>query len=76
MLGHSEITEVAELPGIEPRVAAALKEAGIELIEALVTTEEAQLSEIEGLTADDVVSLLKLIEDNTRKEELFQHTML
>jgi N utilization substance protein A len=59
-----EITQVAELPGIEPRVAAALKEADIELIEALVATEEAQLRAIEGLTDENVGALLKLIEEN------------
>ena len=59
-----EITQVGELPGIEPRIAAALTQAGIELIETLVATDEEQLRGVEGLSDDDVVALRKLIDEN------------
>ncbi len=59
-----EITQVGELPGIEPRIAAALTQAGIELIETLVATDEEQLRGVEGLSDDDVVALRKLMDEN------------
>ncbi len=61
---QEEITDVAELPGIEPRVAAALKVAGIELIETLVAMDAARLGAVPALTAHDVADLRKLIDEN------------
>ena len=67
-----EITQVGELPGIEPRIAAALTQANIELIETLIATDEDQLRAIEGLSDDDVIALRKLIDENVEivEEEL------
>ena len=61
---QEEITDVAELPGIVPRVAAALKAAGIELLETLVALDEAQLRAVPELSEDDVGDLRSLIEEN------------
>ena len=61
---QEEITDVAELPGIVPRVAAALKSAGVELLETLVAMDERQLRAVPELSEGDVGDLLKLIEDN------------
>ena len=61
---QEEITDVAELPGIVPRVAAALKAVGVELLETLVAMEERQLRAVPELSDDDVGDLLKLIEEN------------
>ncbi len=61
---QEEITDVAELPGIVPRVAAALKAVGVELLETLVAMHERQLRAVPELSDDDVGDLLKLIEEN------------
>ena len=61
---QEEITDVAELPGIVPRVAAALKAAGIELLETLVSLNEAQLRAVPELSEDDVGDLRSLIDEN------------
>ena len=61
---QEEITDVAELPGIVPRVAAALKAVGVELLETLVAMDEGQLRAVPELSDDDVGDLVKLIEEN------------
>jgi N utilization substance protein A len=61
---QEEITDVAELPGIVPRVAAALKAVGVELLEALVAMDVEQLRAVPELSEDDVGDLRKLIEEN------------
>ena len=61
---QEEITDVAELPGIVPRVAAALKAVGVELLETLVAMDEQQLRAVPELSDGDVGDLLKLIEEN------------
>ncbi len=61
---QEEITDVAELPGIVPRVAAALKSAGVELLETLVAMDEEQLRAVPELSEGDVGDLRKLIEEN------------
>jgi N utilization substance protein A len=61
---QEEITDVAELPGIVPRVAAALKASGVELLETLVALDEAQLRAVPELSEADVGDLRKLIEEN------------
>ena len=61
---QEEITDVAELPGIVPRVAAALKASGVELLETLVAMDEEQLRAVPELSEQDVGELRKLIEEN------------
>ena len=61
---QEEITDVAELPGIVPRVASALKQAGVELLETLVAMDQEQLQAVPALTEGDVADLRKLIEEN------------
>ena len=61
---QEEITDVAELPGIVPRVAAALKASGVELLETLVAMDEEQLRGVPELSEQDVGELRKLIEEN------------
>ena len=61
---QEEITDVAELPGIVPRVAAALKASGVELLETLVAMSAEQLRAVPELTEQDVGELRKLIEEN------------
>ena len=61
---QEEITDVAELPGIVPRVAAALKASGVELLETLVAMDEEQLRGVPELSEHDVGELRKLIEEN------------
>ena len=61
---QEEITDVAELPGIVPRVAAALKAVGVELLETLVAMDEEQLRAVPALSGNDVGDIRKLIEEN------------
>ena len=61
---QEEITDVAELPGIVPRVASALKAAGVHLLETLVAMDERQLRAVPELTEEDVGDVRKLIEEN------------
>lgn len=61
---QEEITDVAELPGIVPRVAAALKASGVELLETLVAMDEEQLRAVPELSEQDIGELRKLIEEN------------
>ena len=61
---QEEITDVAELPGIAPRVAAALKASDVELLETLVAMDEEQLRAVPELSEKDVGELRKLIEEN------------
>lgn len=61
---QEEITDVAQLPGIVPRVAAALKAAGVELLETLVAMDAEQLRALPELSEQDVGDLRKLIEEN------------
>lgn len=61
---QEEITDVAELPGIVPRVAAALKATGVELLETLVAMDQEQLRSVPELSEQDVGELRKLIEEN------------
>lgn len=59
-----EITSVAELPGITERLVDILSANGVELIETLVTYDRDSLSELEGLTVNDVELILSIIADN------------
>ncbi|MCR5613576.1 transcription termination factor NusA [Treponema sp.] len=57
--------EIASLPGIDVRVADILKEAGIADIQQFVDAyEEDALKNIEGLSADDIETVNKIINEN------------
>jgi len=59
------INAIAELPGIDVRVADILKEAGIADVQQFVDAyEEDALKNIEGLTADDIEAVNKIINEN------------
>jgi len=58
------ITSVAELEGISERLVGVLAEHNIVLIETLVNLSREDLSKIDGITAQDVETLMKVIEDN------------
>ena len=63
--GYDEITAVAELPGIEKRIADILAENDVIEIEDFIEAEEkGQLDNIEGLTAEDIASVKSLIDSN------------
>jgi N utilization substance protein A len=61
---EEEITRIAELPGVDPAVAAALAENGVEYIEDFLALSEGQLSELQGITADQLKVLQGLIDEN------------
>ncbi|MCQ2981473.1 MAG: transcription termination factor NusA [Treponemataceae bacterium] len=62
---YDEITSVAELPGVDERVAALLKDNNIIEIESFVQAAEAgSLAKIEGLSAEDIDGVMKLINDS------------
>lgn len=60
----SVITSVAELEGISERLVGVLAEHNIVLIETLVNLSREDLSKIDGMTAQDVETLMKVIEEN------------
>jgi N utilization substance protein A len=60
----SVITNIAELEGISERLVGVLAEHNIVLIETLVNLNREDLAKIDGITAQDVETLVKAIEDN------------
>ncbi len=58
------ITKIAELEGVSPRVVEILAEHGIVLIETLLNMSRADLNKIDGITAQDVENLMKVINEN------------
>ena len=61
---YDEITTVAELPGVDERVAALLKENGIEEIQDFVEAYDENRINIEGVTKDDLDAVNELINQN------------
>jgi N utilization substance protein A len=61
---QDEITRIAELPGLPPRLVSTLESAGYEFIEDLVALEEGELSSIESLSEDDVSLIQRIMADN------------
>ncbi len=61
---YDEITRIAELPGVEERVVAILKDNDIEFIEDLLAVPEEKLAEIEGLSSEDIEKLSSLIDES------------
>ncbi len=61
---EDEISRIAELPDIPPRLVALLETAGYELIEDLVAMTEDELTTIEALSQEDVSTIKKIISEN------------
>ncbi len=62
---YDEITSVAELPGIDSRVAELLTANEINLIEDFIAADEAgKLAAIEGISEDDISAVRALIDDS------------
>ena len=61
---YDEITTVAELPGVDERVAELLKENGIEEIQDFVEAYDENRINIEGVTKDDLDAVNELINQN------------
>ncbi len=59
-----EITEISELPGIPENIVKILKKNGIELIETLVSLDDAGFEKLEGLRDEDVIILKSIIKEN------------
>ena len=58
------------LPGIDPRVTDILKNAGLDDIGDFVdAVESGKVMEIEGLSADDIAAVNKIIEENVEFED-------
>src|SRR5574344_1962517 len=59
---YEEISTVAQLPGVDERVAGVLKEAGYDDIQKFTEAyDNGSLQKVEGLTADDIGAVNKLI---------------
>lgn len=58
------ITKISELEGVPERVVDILSQNGIVLIESLINLTKEDLEKIDGMTSQDVASLLQIIEDN------------
>jgi N utilization substance protein A len=61
---EEEIQKISELPGITPRLVEILNKDKIEDIESLVALSPEQLAALEGITAEDIQTLHKIIEEN------------
>lgn len=61
--GTQEIARIAELPGVPERIAAALEEQGIELIEDLVEMSDEVLVATRGLTSEDISTIRNLLDE-------------
>ena len=61
---YDEITTVAELPGVDERIAQLLKENGIEEIQDFVEAYDENRINIEGVTKDDLDAVNELINQN------------
>jgi len=59
-----EITRIAELPEIPQHIVAMLEAAGHEYIEDLINLTDEELETIEGLSADDVTTLKRIIAES------------
>ena len=61
---EEEIQKISELPGIPPRLVEILEKDKITDIESLVALTPEQLAALEGITAEDIQTLHKIIEEN------------
>jgi N utilization substance protein A len=61
---EEEIQKISELPGIPPRLVEILEKDKIIDIESLVALSPEQLAALEGITAEDIKTLYKIIEEN------------
>lgn len=61
---EEEIQKISELPGITPRLVEILEKDNIADIESLVALAPEQLAALEGITAEDIQALHKIIEEN------------
>jgi N utilization substance protein A len=63
-LAEEEIQKISELPGIPPRLVEILEKDNITDIESLVALTPGELGALDGITAEDVATLQKIIEEN------------
>ncbi len=61
---EEEIQKISELPGITPRLVEILEKDDITDIESLVALAPEQLAALEGITADDIRTIHRIIEEN------------
>src|SRR5574344_746250 len=67
---YEEIQTVAQLPGVDQKVAAILKDAGIDDIEQFMAAVKAgTVQKIEGITEEDIAAINKIINDSVEFEE-------
>src|SRR5574344_2636100 len=67
---YEEIQTVAQLPGVDQKVAAILKDAGIDDIEQFLAAVKAGTAQkIEGITEEDIAAINKIINDSVEFEE-------
>ncbi len=67
---YEEIQTVAQLPGVDQRVAAILKEAGIDDIEQFVTAySEGTAQKVEGLSEEEIEAVNKIINETVEFED-------
>jgi N utilization substance protein A len=63
-VAEEEIQKISELPGIPPRLVEILERDHITDIESLVAMTTAELAGLEGISAEDVATLQKIIDEN------------
>ena len=63
------MVRASELPGLPEGIGAALTAAGLDDVVELVSMSKDQLGAVEGLSAGDVTTLLRVIEENVEVVE-------
>lgn len=67
---YEEVENVSQLPGVDPKTAAVLQEAGYDNIEQYINAEKSgDLKKIEGLSENDIEAVNKIINEYVEFEE-------
>ncbi|MBB5219596.1 N utilization substance protein A [Treponema rectale] len=67
---YEEVTTVSQLPGVDQKIAALLKDAGIDDIEKfMAAVEDGSAIKVQGVNADDIEAINKIISENVEFED-------
>jgi len=67
---YEEVSTVSQLPGVDQKIAALLKDAGIDDIEKfMAAVEDGSAIKVQGVNADDIEAINKIISENVEFED-------
>lgn len=67
---YEEVSTVSQLPGVDQKIAALLKDAGIDDIEKfMAAVEDGSAIKVQGVNADDIEAINKIIRENVEFED-------